>query len=218
VLDRPPAGIFREEEPTTNIMAIESSSPRRPATTTAKTSIMSPLVLLILSALFGSSSGWSSSSSSISPIVRVRVGVATRHPRAFSSPTTSKATTTSSTKSSTSYYPPRSIGWSSSYPTRLPSTTAAASSSSADVEKDPPLLEPFLTGILRDYRMRLPYYKSDVTDGLNVQCLAAILFLFFACLAPAVGFGALFGSVTNGAIGTMEMVRATHHARRVYIM
>ena len=35
------------------------------------------------------------------------------------------------------------------------------------------------------------------------------MFLFFACLAPAVGFGGLFGLVTNGAIGTMEMVGST---------
>lgn len=74
---------------------------------------------------------------------------------------------------------------------------------SADVSvvedgKDPPLLESPLKGIARDYRMRLPLYKSDITDGLNTQCLAAICFLFFACLAPAVGFGALFGVATNG--------------------
>ena len=65
-------------------------------------------------------------------------------------------------------------------------------------DKDPPLFESPLKGIGRDYKMRLPLYKSDITDGLNTQCLAAILFLFFACLAPAVGFGALFGAATNG--------------------
>lgn len=97
-------------------------------------------------------------------------------------------------------------------PHRSNAVTAAAAAVTADGgdddenNKDPPLFEPFLEGIVRDYRMRLPLYKSDVTDGLNVQCLAATLFLFFACLAPAVGFGALFGSATNGAIGTMEMV------------
>jgi hypothetical protein len=65
-------------------------------------------------------------------------------------------------------------------------------------DKDPPLFEAPLKGISRDYGMRLPLYKSDITDGINTQCLAAILFLFFACLAPAVGFGALFGTATNG--------------------
>lgn len=75
------------------------------------------------------------------------------------------------------------------------STDAAAI---ADDDKDPPLFESPLKGITRDYRMRLPLYKSDITDGLNTQCLAAICFLFFACLAPAVGFGALFGVATKG--------------------
>ena len=90
----------------------------------------------------------------------------------------------------------------------MSSTTAEAAVETND-DKYPPLFEQLLKGIKRDYKMRLPLYKSDVTDGLNSQCLAATLFLFFACLAPAVGFGALFGSVTNGAIGTMEMVSST---------
>ena len=77
------------------------------------------------------------------------------------------------------------------------------------VEEDEPLFEPLGVGIKRDYSARLPLYKSDITDGLNVQCLAASLFLFFACLAPAVGFGGLFGLVTDGAMGTMEMVSST---------
>jgi hypothetical protein len=75
-----------------------------------------------------------------------------------------------------------------------------------DDNRDPPLFEPFLQGVRRDYSMRLPLYKSDITAGLNAQCLAATLFLFFACIAPAVGFGSLFGTATHGAIGTMEMV------------
>ena len=66
--------------------------------------------------------------------------------------------------------------------------------------------------------MRLPLYGSDVKDGLNTQCLAATCFLFFACLAPAVGFGALFGAVTNGAIGTMEMVSSTAMCGLIYAL
>lgn len=83
---------------------------------------------------------------------------------------------------------------------------------------DPPLFEPLLKGIRRDYKMRLPLYKSDVVDGLNTQCLAATMFLFFACLAPAVGFGTLFGAATNGAIGTMEMVGSTAMCGIIYAL
>ena len=32
-----------------------------------------------------------------------------------------------------------------------------------------PLVEGLGKGIARDYKMRLPFYKSDITDGLNVQ-------------------------------------------------
>ena len=31
------------------------------------------------------------------------------------------------------------------------------------------LFESFGKGILRDYKMRLPFFKSDIKDGLNVQ-------------------------------------------------
>ncbi len=44
---------------------------------------------------------------------------------------------------------------------------------------------------------------------VSFQCLAATMFLFFACLAPAVGFGGLFALATNNAIGTVEMVSST---------
>ena len=48
--------------------------------------------------------------------------------------------------------------------------------------------------------------------------MAAIAFLFFACLAPAIGFGTLFGVVTNGAIGTMEMVSSTASCGMIYAL
>jgi len=83
------------------------------------------------------------------------------------------------------------------------SDTAAVASS------DEPMFEGIGKGINRDWKARFPLYKSDITDGLNTQCLAATLFLFFACLSPAVGFGGLFATATNGAIGTIEMVSST---------
>lgn len=78
-----------------------------------------------------------------------------------------------------------------------------------DEGKEEKLFEGFGRGVLRDYKARLPLLKSDIKDGLNIQCLAATMFLFFACLAPAVGFGGLFTSITDGAIGTVEMVSST---------
>lgn len=79
-----------------------------------------------------------------------------------------------------------------------------------------PMFESLGKGVAKDYKKRLPLLKSDITDGLNTQCLAATLFLFFACLAPAVGFGGLFGAATNGAIGTIEMISSTALCGLVY--
>lgn len=41
--------------------------------------------------------------------------------------------------------------------------------------------KPF-SGLIADFKRRLPYYKSDWTDGFRKKSLAAILFLYFACL------------------------------------
>ena len=48
------------------------------------------------------------------------------------------------------------------------------------------MLEPFAVGLKRDVRRKLPFYASDLRDGISVKALASCLFLFFACLAPAV--------------------------------
>eukprot|EP00978_Attheya_sp_CCMP212_P013384 scaffold33692_cov59-Attheya_sp.AAC.5 len=71
------------------------------------------------------------------------------------------------------------------------------------------IFEPLGVGIKRDFRRRLPHYKSDITDGMNAQSLATTLFLFFACLAPAIGFGGILDTATNGAMGAIEMVSST---------
>jgi len=97
------------------------------------------------------------------------------------------------------------------------SSTPTAASETSDAKEDP-LFEGIGKGIMRDFKGRLPLYKSDIKDGLNVQCLAATCFLFFACLAPAVGFGGLFDVATNGAIGTMEMVSSTAACGFIYAL
>lgn len=91
-----------------------------------------------------------------------------------------------------------------------------SASAVGDNQAPEPMLESIGEGIKRDYKARLPLYKSDITDGLNTQCLAATLFLFFACLAPAVGFGGLFAAATGGAIGTIEMVSSTAACGFIY--
>jgi hypothetical protein len=81
-----------------------------------------------------------------------------------------------------------------------------------------PLFEKLGVGIVRDVKARLPLFPSDIADGLNAQSLAATLFLFFACLAPAVGFGGLYAVATGGAIGTVEMVFSTAAGGLLYAL
>lgn len=50
-------------------------------------------------------------------------------------------------------------------------------------------------GMLRDIKRRYQYYKSDMTDALNSQVLAAVIFIYFAALSPAITFGGLLGNV-----------------------
>ena len=67
----------------------------------------------------------------------------------------------------------------------------------------------FLGGIRRDWVRRWGVYRSDFIDGMNSKVLAAVFFLFFACMAPAIAFGGLLFVLTKGEIGAVEMLIAT---------
>ncbi len=64
-------------------------------------------------------------------------------------------------------------------------------------------------GLAADLRRRLPHYADDIRSGLHPKCIASIVFMFFACLAPAVTFGGFMGRETGGLIGAPEMLIAT---------
>ena len=51
---------------------------------------------------------------------------------------------------------------------------------------------------------------------LLLQVIATSFFLYFACIAPAVTFGAIYGKATNNYIGTVEMILATAWCGIVY--
>lgn len=48
-------------------------------------------------------------------------------------------------------------------------------------------------GLIRDVQRRYPKYISDFKDALNSQCMAAVIFIYFAALSPAITFGGLLG-------------------------
>jgi len=67
----------------------------------------------------------------------------------------------------------------------------------------------FCGGLVRDIKRRFPFYLSDFKDALDVHCLPTIIFVYFACLAPAITFGGLLSEKTNRWMGVSEMILAT---------
>lgn len=67
----------------------------------------------------------------------------------------------------------------------------------------------FCGGLIRDFKRRLPFYPSDFKDALDIHCLPTIIFVYFACLAPAITFGGLLSEKTNAWMGVSEMIFAT---------
>ncbi|XP_073191076.1 anion exchange protein 2 isoform X4 [Lepidochelys kempii] len=64
-------------------------------------------------------------------------------------------------------------------------------------------------GLVRDVSRRYPKYLSDFRDSLNPQCVAAIIFIYFAALSPAITFGGLLGEKTQDLIGVSELIIST---------
>jgi len=71
-------------------------------------------------------------------------------------------------------------------------------------------------GLIDDIKQRYPKYWSDFKDGLNPQCLAAIIFIYFACLSGGIAFGGLMAEKTNNAIGISETLIISCAAGIVY--
>ncbi|XP_018431105.1 PREDICTED: anion exchange protein 2-like, partial [Nanorana parkeri] len=64
-------------------------------------------------------------------------------------------------------------------------------------------------GLIRDIQRRYPKYVSDIRDALDPQCMAAVMFIYFAALSPAITFGGLLGEKTKGLIGVSELIIGT---------
>ena len=64
------------------------------------------------------------------------------------------------------------------------------------------------TDMRKDLNRRKVHYISDWVDGFKNmrQTIPAILFLYFACLSPAVSFGTISSQLTNGSIGVVEFL------------
>lgn len=76
----------------------------------------------------------------------------------------------------------------------------------------------FAGGLRQDVKRRRIHYFSDFYQGFHPKVLASIFFLFFACLANAIAFGALTGALTGGEIGIVEMLIATAIGGTLYAL
>jgi mannitol/fructose-specific phosphotransferase system IIA component (Ntr-type) len=64
-------------------------------------------------------------------------------------------------------------------------------------------------GVLADLRRRIPWWMDDFRVGISAKVFGSTLFMYFACLAPAVAFGGLLYELTGGQIGAVETLLAS---------
>ncbi|XP_078280960.1 anion exchange protein 2-like isoform X2 [Rhinoraja longicauda] len=94
---------------------------------------------------------------------------------------------------------------------KTPAPLQIAPGKTTTPEDDDPLKRtgrPF-GGFIRDIKRRYPRYLSDIKDALNTQCLAAVIFIYFAALTPAITFGGLLEEKTRGSMGVSELIVST---------
>merc|ERR1719199_1289992 len=72
-----------------------------------------------------------------------------------------------------------------------------------------PIVQAPFKGIKDDLAARKPLYIDDFKQGISTKSLASVFFLFFAALAPAIAFGAVLTSATNGMLGATEVIVST---------
>lgn len=62
--------------------------------------------------------------------------------------------------------------------------------------------------MVEDVKRRRKVYASDWTDAFKAKrkVIPAILFLYFACLSPAVSFGTIASQITDGSLGIVEFL------------
>ncbi|XP_049819810.1 band 3 anion transport protein isoform X3 [Aethina tumida] len=91
-----------------------------------------------------------------------------------------------------------------------------------DGEKKPPYPNPLERtrrpwgGLINDLKRRYPHYVSDVVDGINPQCFAASIFMYFAAVSGAIAFGGLMGDKTQNLIGIPETLLSTSVAGLIF--
>ncbi|CAF4281539.1 unnamed protein product, partial [Rotaria sp. Silwood2] len=77
-------------------------------------------------------------------------------------------------------------------------------------DEDPFLRSGFVFGgVYREMHRRYTYFKSDFLDACSLHCLISLIFMFIACLAPALTFGGIIADKTCNRLGVNEMLIAS---------
>ncbi|KAE8614406.1 hypothetical protein XENTR_v10008149 [Xenopus tropicalis] len=59
-------------------------------------------------------------------------------------------------------------------------------------------------GLIKDVKRKAPWYWSDFYDGLNMQCLSSILFIYLVTVTNSITFGGMLGDATDNMQGVLE--------------
>ena len=84
------------------------------------------------------------------------------------------------------------------------------------VQESLPFWRPFGQGLMEDVRKKLPWYWSDIRDGLALKTITTVLYLFWGSIANAVAWGSFLGEATDGYIGATETLLAAAVLGMIY--
>uniref|UniRef100_A0A8B9PNZ0 Anion exchange protein n=1 Tax=Apteryx owenii TaxID=8824 RepID=A0A8B9PNZ0_APTOW len=73
-------------------------------------------------------------------------------------------------------------------------------------------------GLLRDIRRKAPWYWSDFSDALHIQCLSAVLYIYLATVTNAITFGGMLGDATANMQGVLESFLGTAFAGSIFCL
>ncbi|NXA54531.1 S4A4 protein, partial [Nothocercus julius] len=73
-------------------------------------------------------------------------------------------------------------------------------------------------GLLRDIRRKAPWYWSDFSDALHIQCLSAVLYIYLATVTNAITFGGMLGDATDNMQGVLESFLGTAFAGSIFCL
>ena len=71
-------------------------------------------------------------------------------------------------------------------------------------------------GIVKDFKQTIGTWWCQEMSNFGIKTIGVSIFLFFAAVAPAITFGAIYEKSTNSMMGAIEMLLATAWQGIVY--